>query len=145
MKKNKIVFIILYIVFIGIYFLYKCLSLNNYDKHNGKILHMAGISIPVVYKDRNSYELSSGTKNYPYIEYYKKEDTLNATNKSWNSFLLKTGDKITVLVNYGDKKDIKLYTLFNYWLHTSTIILFFFLFFIGLGFTTISFKDFTEE
>lgn len=106
---------------------------------------MAGTSIPVIYNDGHGYRNSSGTKDYPYVEYYVDNDTLRTTNKAWSSILLNEGQEITVMIDKDDNKNIKLYTFFNYWLPVYTIVLFIFLFFIGYGLATMSYKEFTSE
>jgi len=85
---------------------------------------MAGTSIPVIYGDGYGYSKGSGTSYYPYVEYYVDNDTLNATNKAWSSILLDEGEDITVLVSREDNSDIRLLTLFNYWIPIYAIVLF---------------------
>jgi hypothetical protein len=94
---------------------------------------MAGTPTSVIYGNGYGYRRDSGTNNYPYVEYYVDNDTLNVTNKGWSPIFLDEGEKVTVLVSKEDDSDIQLLTLFNYWIPVYAIVLFLIFGFIGYG------------
>lgn len=89
---------------------------------------MASTSVP----DFNN-RYGSGINSYPYIEYYKDNDTINVTHKGWSSVFLSENENVTVLIDSSDESDVMLLTLFNYWLPVYSIVLFLFIAFIGYG------------
>jgi len=133
MSKREKVFIIIYCLIPMLFFLSKWIFINGYDSYEGKITHMAGTPISVIYGDGHGYNTSSGTNNYPYVEYYVDNDTLNVTNKGWSPIFLDEGEKVTVLVCMQDDSDVQLLTLFNYWIPVYAIVLFLIFGFIGYG------------
>ena len=128
MSKREKTFVILYVVMLLIFFVSRWLNIGNYDRYDGKISHITGTSVP----DFNN-KYGSGVNSYPYIEYYKDNDTLNLTHKGWSSMLLSENEKITVLINRGDESDVMLLSFFNYWLPVYSIVIFLFIGFIGYG------------
>ena len=141
MSKREKVFIIIYSTILIVFFLSKWIFINGYNSYEGKILHMAGTPISVV-----SNKYGSGTNYYPYVEYYVDNDTLNVTHKGWSPVFLDEGEEITVLVNSDDDSDIRLLTLFNYWIPVYSIVIFFIAGFIGYGIVvSIDQREFVES
>ena len=133
MSKREKRFIVFYVVMLLIFFVSRLVNLDSYDNYDGKISHMAGTPISVIYGDGHGYNTSSGTNNYPYVEYYVDNDTLSVTDKAWSTVFLNEGENVTVLVNSEDDSDIKLLTLFNYWIPVYSLVLFLVFGFIGYG------------
>lgn len=133
MSKSEKIFIATYCVVLMLFFLSKWIFINSYDSYDGKITHMAGTPISVIYDDGHGYNTSSGTNNYPYVEYYIDNDTLHVTDKAWSSLFLKEGEEVAVLINSDDDSDIKLLTLFNYWLPIYSLVILLVFGFIGYG------------
>lgn len=141
MSKREKRFIVFYVVLLLIFFVSRWVNINNYDSYDGKISHMASTSVP----DFNN-RYGSGVNSYPYIEYYKDNDTLNLTHKGWSSMLLSENEKITVLINRGDESDVMLLSFFNYWLPVYVIVLFLVFGFIGYGIVvSIDQREFLES
>ena len=140
MSKREKIFIIIYCIIPILFFSSKWAFLNSYDSYEGKILHMAGTSLSY------THDGGSGTNYYPYVEYYVDNDTLNVTNKGWSPVLLNEEEKVTVLVSREDNSDIKLLTLFNYWIPIYAIVLFLVFGFIGYGvIVTIDQREYLES
>ncbi|PHS10007.1 MAG: hypothetical protein COA88_02970 [Kordia sp.] len=133
MSKREKVFIIIYCLIPILFFLSKWIFINGYDSYDGKITHMAGTPITVIYGDGHGYNTSSGTNYYPYVEYYVDNDTLKTTEKAWSSVFLEEGEEVTILINSNDDSDIKLLTLFNYWIPVYSLVIFLVFGFIGYG------------
>ena len=131
MSKREKRFVVFYVVMLLIFFVSRLVNLGSYDSYDGKISHITGTSIPVIYDNGHGYRKSSGTNYYPYIEYYKDNDTINTTQKGWSPAFLDEGQKITVLANKSDDSDVMLLTLFNYWIPVYVIVFFLVFGFIG--------------
>lgn len=146
MSKREKTFVRLYVVMLLIFFVSRWVNIDSYSHYDGKISHITGTSIPVIYDDGHGYRRSSGTNYYPYIEYYKGNDTINATHKGWSPVFLDEGQKITVLVSKSDESDVMLLTLFNYWIPVYVIVLFLVFGFIGYGIVvSIDQREFLES
>ncbi len=81
MSKREKAFIRIYSTILIVFFLSRWFFLNSYNSYEGEITHMAGTPMSVIYGDGYGYSRNSGTNYYPYVEYYKDNDTLNVTDK----------------------------------------------------------------
>ena len=105
----------------SIFIIYKSVLLFNYTFYEGKIIGFETVNHRY-YGFKNSGGYEKRTLNI--IEYYNNNDTIKYTDGDSFIFnMFSKGEKINIIINKNNSNDIRIFSLFHYWINIQEFIL----------------------